>query len=129
MPVLLEKAFIRAGLQPPPVVRLWARRALLPPLAKAYLEINYALERLGRRPVPTDTPSERAELLGQELPLARKPARKLVHEYQVETFSNQSANLAVAVKSAIEIKDLSIKSFFKSLFSRLQRQPKGQKNR
>ena len=40
MPVLLEKAFIRAGLQPPPAVRLWARRALLPPLSKSYFVIN-----------------------------------------------------------------------------------------
>jgi hypothetical protein len=126
-PILLEKAFIRAGLQPPKAVQLWARRAMLPPLARAYLEINHALKRLGRLPSNTDTPAERADLLSQELPSVRRPAHRLVHEYQIETFSNQSANLVVAVKSAIEIKDASIQAYFKRLFSRLQRKPQGKK--
>ena len=124
-PVILEKFFVRAGIRPPAIVQLWARRAMLPPLARAYLEINQALGRLDRQPAATDTPTERAELLAQELPAVRKPAYRLVNEYQVEMFSNQPANLTVAIKSAIEIKDRSLQAYFKRMFSRFQRPLKG----
>lgn len=123
MPIILEKAFLKAGLRPPAFVKLWARQAVLPPLTKAYLEINYALRRLKRPPSATSTPTERAELLAQELPIVRKPAHRLVHEYQLDMFSNQPANQIVAIKSAIEIKDRSLKAYFTRLFSRLQRKP------
>jgi transglutaminase-like putative cysteine protease len=124
-PIVLERMFQRAGLKPPKTIRVWAEQSRLPPLSRAYLEINYALQRLGQKPQNTHTPTERASMLAQALPEARKPANKLVHEYQVETFSRQPANMAVAYKAAIEIKDLSIKAYFQRLLSRIQRKPHG----
>lgn len=127
-PIILEQAFLRAGIRPPKTIQLWARRARLPPLSKAYLEINHALGRVGRPPTINATPAERAALLGQELPPTLDPAQQLVQEYQVEIFSEQSANLIVAQAAAAQIKQLSLVAYFKRIFARLQ-QPKQKKPR
>jgi hypothetical protein len=94
---------------------------MLPPLAKAYLEINNALSRLGKGPAVTDTPTERATTLGQLMPPADLPAHQLVNEYQIEIFGKQPANLEIALSSAALIKNLSIKAYLQRLFARLQR--------
>lgn len=120
-PILLEQVFVRAGIRPPQTIQLWARQARLPPLSKAYQEINYALRRLGKQPAANATPAERAASLGQELPPVFDPAQQLVQEYQVETFSEQPANLSIAQASATQIKRQSIVAYFKRLLARLQR--------
>jgi transglutaminase-like putative cysteine protease len=124
-PILLEAALMKVGIKPPKLLQLWARRAALPPLSKAYLEINHALARLGNPPVITDTPTERATTLGQLIPPADNAAHTLVNEYQIETFGKQPANLVVALKAAAEIKSQSYKAFLQRLFSRLQRPARG----
>jgi len=111
-PVLLEAAFIRMGFQPPKVVELWANQSRLPPLAKAYSEINRALSRLDKPALATHTPAERALTLGQILPPAEKEANKLVNEYHVGIYSMRSANLAVAITSASMIKKLTKKGTY-----------------
>jgi len=123
-PILLENTFRRLGITPPQSVRLWARRAALPPLAKAYVEINRALSRLGEAPAVTATPAERATKLGRIMPPAEKPAQRLVDEYQRGIFSLQPPNLAIALSAAVDIKNMSIKTFLQRILSRFQRPPK-----
>ncbi|MCI0520194.1 MAG: transglutaminase-like domain-containing protein, partial [Chloroflexi bacterium] len=120
-PVLLETAFIRVGIQPPRSVQLWALQAMLPPLVKAYVEINHALTRLGEPPAATDTPAERADNLGQAMPAAEKPAHRLVKEYELGVFSLQPANIVLALSAAADIRRLTFKSSLQRLLARLQR--------
>jgi hypothetical protein len=122
-PILMENIFIRVGIRPPRILQLWARWAKLPPLSKAYLEINRALARLGKEPVVNDTPAERADNLGMILPEAQPPANALVHEYQIATFSRQSANVAAAVSAGRQIRGLSIKAYLQRILARLQQRP------
>ena len=122
-PILLETTFNRFGITPPKTVQLWARHATLPPLVKAYVEINRALSRLGEAPPVTATPAERADNLGQIMPLADKPAQRLVSEYQRGIFSLQPPNLAIAFSAAADIKTMSYKTFLQRILSRFQRSP------
>jgi transglutaminase-like putative cysteine protease len=123
-PILLEMTFQRLGITPPQTVRLWARHASLPPLAKAYVEINRALSRLDAAPAVTATPAERAAKLGAIMPPAEKPAQRLVNEYQRGVFSLQPPNLAIALGAAADIKAMSFKTFLQRILSRLQRPSK-----
>lgn len=120
-PIALETGMIRAGIRPPAVIRQWAKQAALSPLAKAYLQINHALGRLGKRPKATDTPAERARNLGELVPETAVPAEKLVAEYQLATFSPQPADLATARQAGSEIRMLSYKALLKRIISRFQK--------
>ncbi|MBN1149240.1 MAG: transglutaminase domain-containing protein [Anaerolineales bacterium] len=120
-PILLEAVFLRLGIQPPKRVQLWARHSSLPPLAKAYVEINRALDRTGNPPAATDTPAERAASLGQRLPPARKAAQRLVYEYEIGVFGRRPANLVIALRAATDIRQLSFKALLGRLLARLQR--------
>lgn len=120
LPVLLETALLKIGIRPPRFLKRWSRQARLPQLAKAYHEINHALNRLGQPPAREDTPAERAAALGQRLPAARDPAARLVQEYQIGTFSPAPANLEVARQSASQLKRLSTRAVFERLLARFQ---------
>jgi hypothetical protein len=122
-PIYMEKTLIKIGIRPPPALRAWARRAALEPLAKAYLEINHALSRLGNRPPLTATPGERATTLIDILPDAARPIHQLIGEYEVATFSTQPADLPAARKAGDEIRKLSYKALLQRLLARLQRPP------
>jgi len=123
-PIAIENTFYKFGLRPPASVQRWARHAKLPPLAKAYTEINHALSRLGKKPVGTETPAERASALGQIVPPASNPAFQLVNEYQLGIFSQQPANLDLARQAAGEVKRLSYKEYIHRMFAKLQRPPR-----
>lgn len=118
LPILIEKAYLQAGLQPPLLVRKWAFQATLPPLAKAYQEINKALARLGKKPLETQTPAERARSLTELVPEISQPACALVHEYEKETFGRQHANLVIATRSASDIRRLSSHTSLKGILQR-----------
>lgn len=105
-PILLERAFQQAGITPPKLIRKWAEEAKLPPIARAYQEINLALLRLGATPLPAQTPSERAAQLSTLAPPTTKYAAQLVQEYYIALFSPKPANLATALIAAREIKKL-----------------------
>ncbi|MEW5868695.1 MAG: transglutaminase domain-containing protein [Chloroflexota bacterium] len=120
-PIVLERNLLRLGIKPPPFVHLWAQRAALPPLPRAYLEINTALTRLDSIPPATATPTERAASLGQILPPAQESAHKLVREYQKEIFGRQDGNLSIALVASTTIKRLSLREWRRKLLSRLQR--------
>ena len=123
-PIVLERSLLRVGVHPPNYLQLWARRAALSPLEKAYLEINNALKRLGSRPNATDTPAERARSLGQIVPDADPPAQKLVTEYQLATFSPQPADISTARQAGSEIRFLSYKTLLQRIITRFQKPPR-----
>jgi len=120
--IALENGIRRLGLQPPAFLEIWARRAALSPLARAYSEINLALYRLGSQPKLTDTPAERAASLGTVLPPAADPANVLLREYQLGIYSpNDSGDLQAAQKSSSEIRSLSLKEKIRRLVLRKRR--------
>jgi transglutaminase-like putative cysteine protease len=116
-PILLESGFRKLGMKPPHLLREWAHRMTLSPVAKAYLEINHALRRLGRPAQPKDTPAERAAALSRLLPIAQSSAQRLLAEYQAATYSQQSANPLAARQAGSEIRSLSYRAVFQRLIS------------
>ncbi len=121
VPILIEEAFIRSGIEPPDVIKHWAFLARLPSLSKAYQEINKALTRLGKKASITTTPTERAIQLSKFLPEIQEPTRELVFEYEREIFGQQQANLHVAINSARLIRKQSIIKSIVSLFDRIRK--------
>lgn len=117
----LENVFRRLGIRPPEILQRWARQAELPPLSKAYIEINRGLSLFGTKPAPTDTPAERAAALTQYVPPVEQPARELVNQYQLGTFGNQPADLDLARKSASTIRNQSLRAFIQNYFRRFQK--------
>jgi len=107
LPVLLEASLRRFDLQPPAALRRWALCATLPPLVCAYLELNYALVRLGTSPDPADTPAERAAALARLLPTAADSAQRLLAEYHATIYSPRPGNLHIAQQTARAIRNLS----------------------
>jgi len=120
-PVLLELIFLKLRLKPPKALWRWARQAELPPLSKAYMEINCSLNMFGKPAGLTDTPAERADNLGRIIPTTETPARTLVTEYQLGAFSRQPANLPLAQKSASEIRRLSLSAYLRRLLEKFQK--------
>ena len=106
-PVILEKSMLRLGLRPPKFLRRWAGWAALLPLARAYAEIDRALERLNLPLLPASTPAERAATLARALPPAADPVQRLLGEYQVTAYSPRFGNLHTAQEAARAIRRLS----------------------
>lgn len=126
IPIAIERTMRRAGLRPPDFIRRWALQASMPPLTRAYQEINHALTRLGRQPEPKDTPYERARALVSIIPSAREAVQTLVAEYQRQVFGRTPADVEAAQQAGIEIRGLSYRIYFRMrlerLLRRLQRQ-------
>ncbi len=120
LPQIVFALMVKTGLRPPPALKKWADISSLPPLSKAYLEINNALSRLGEHPPLTSTPAERAENLSLILPPAKSAIDKLIHEYQIGFFSTQKPNIIVAYQSAGEIRQQSIRKSMDNLWQNIR---------
>jgi hypothetical protein len=118
LPVLLEAGLRRFDLRPPAALRRWALRAVLPPLARAYMELNQALARLGAAPDPADTPAERAVALARLLPAAVDPAQRLLTEYHATAYGPRAGNLGIARQAGRDIRILSWRARIRQLFAR-----------
>jgi transglutaminase-like putative cysteine protease len=116
--VSLEAGIRRIGLQPPKALRLRARRAVLSPLTRAYLELNYALARLDAPPAPADTPAERAAALTGLLPAAAEPVQQLLGEYQATIYGPRPGSLYAAQRAANAVRNLSWQSKVRRLVAR-----------
>lgn len=120
LPIYLETGMRRLGLQPPAILQRWSRHAALPPLSRAYMEINYALRRLGKRPLPTETPAERGMALARAIPAAGMSARTLVDEYQAAVYSTRPVlDLETARQAGREIRALSLRAMLRRFAQRL----------
>ena len=120
IPIFLEKSIVKIGFQPPESIKHWSRHASLPPLSKAYQEINNALFRIGVPPARSFTPGERAELLGTSLPSTKSAADELVSEYQTGIFSQESGDIETAQQAGAAIKSISYKVYFQKLIDKIQ---------
>lgn len=126
--VQLESGLLRVGIQPPAILRRWVHYATLSLLARAYLELNRALKRLGAAPKPNETPAERASVLRRLLPVADKSIQVLLAEYQSATYGPISGNVQAARLAGVEIRNLSFLEIIKRFFSRFQEPPKRRKS-
>jgi transglutaminase-like putative cysteine protease len=120
IPVKLEAGLRRVGIEPPNLLRRWVRYASLAPLAKAYLELNRALSRLGNPAEPKDTPAERAAHLGEILPSAVMPIQTLLFEYQAVTYGQKAGDQETAREAGNEIRKLSFLALGKRILARFQ---------
>jgi transglutaminase-like putative cysteine protease len=120
LPVLIESGFARVGIQSPKIVLRWARHARLSPLARAYHELNRALSRLGKPPLISDTPSERAGELVQLLPLSENPVQAVIIPYQNSIYGGKTEHSEEAQKAGEEIRKISFFAKLQRFFSRFQ---------
>jgi transglutaminase-like putative cysteine protease len=106
LPILLEVGLRRFDLEPPPLLHRWALQASLSPLARAYLELNRALVRLGAAPKPADTPAERAASLERVLPATADPAQRLLTEYHATIYGSSPGDSYVAQQAGRVLRSL-----------------------
>lgn len=121
LPVQLEEGFRRIGIQPPSLLHRWALFARLSPLARAYLELNRALSRLGRTPALTDTPLERGSVLAQILPTAQEPIEHVIFAYQSAVYGNLNTDGNIARQDGFEIRKQSYQALLRQWLNRFQR--------
>jgi hypothetical protein len=119
-PVLLERGLKRLNLKVPGILYRWARNAALPPLERAYMEINHALKRLGEDTPVNATPAERAVALEAQLPMLAEPISTLRDEYHKSAYSPIEADLDQAREAARTIRSTSFVARIKRLFARVQ---------
>ncbi|HUV26341.1 MAG TPA: hypothetical protein VMW34_03150, partial [Anaerolineales bacterium] len=89
-------------------------------LARAYNELNRALSRLGRPPVISDTPSERATDLVQLLPVSEGPVQAVIIPYQNAIYGEQPEETEVAQQAGKEIRKISYYAKLQRVLSRFQ---------
>jgi hypothetical protein len=111
---------LRFGLRPPAFLRRWARYAGLSLTQRSYLEINRALNRLGRPPAPHHTPSERAGILVNLVPASVNSVYSLLDVYQRATYGQASENPEAARRAGKEIRKLSYLAALQRFLARFQ---------
>jgi transglutaminase-like putative cysteine protease len=120
VPEKIVNLSIKLGIPPPDFLTSWIYYMKLPPTSRSYLEINHALERIGKKPSIHDTPSERAAALVSALPAASGPTRWLLTEYHTSVYSAHGANPEIARKAAAEIRALSWREWMRQFLSRFR---------
>jgi hypothetical protein len=120
VPESLERGLRRMGITPPDFLLNWIYYMKLPAISRSYLEINHALERVGKKPTPQDTPTERTGELISTIPATALPATALLSEYQASIYSHHSGDADLARKAASEIRNLSWQEWVGKYISRLR---------
>ncbi len=120
VPQTIEKSLRRLGIQPPGFLTNWIYYMKLPATSRSYLEINHALDRVGKKPEVYSTPMERTNLLISAIPAAAEPAAELLTEYQRSAYSPRPGNAEIARISATEIRKLSWREWIKKYLSRFR---------
>ncbi len=118
--IRFEQSMSRLGIKTPTFIRNWVFVTGLPPLGRAYLEINRSLRRLGKEMGLQETPLERANALIGILPAAQEPTNRLLQEYQAGTYSQHEADPEAARKASIEIRKHSYWEIAKRFLARFQ---------
>ncbi len=118
LPEKIEKRLRRLGITPPDFLVNWIYYRRLPAASRSFLEINRALERIGKKPKIQDTPSERTAMLISAIPAMATPAEQLLKEYQSSVYSRRPGNLEFARMAAAEIRKLSWREWIARYLSR-----------
>jgi hypothetical protein len=120
VPERLELGLRKLGIKPPAFLQNWIYIRKLPGLTRSYLEINHALDRIGKKPAVQDTPVERTASLVVAIPEAATPAGRLLDEYQASVYSPHPADADAARQAGHQVRKLSWLSWLKRLLSRFQ---------
>ena len=120
VPEKIERGLRRLGINPPNFLITWIHTRKLPGISRSYLEINHALNRVGKKPRIQDTPTERAVALSSAIPAASTPAESLLVEYQASVYSPHPGDADVAKTAANEIRNLSWLAWLRRILSRFQ---------
>ncbi len=120
LPGQVEKGLLRLGIHPPAFLRRWTQYAALPPMTRAYLEVNRALTRLGFPPALHDTPAERVASLALHLPPAAIPADYLLAQYHAATYSPNPPDPGRALEVSKEVRRLSYRALFDRWLARFR---------
>jgi transglutaminase-like putative cysteine protease len=120
VPETIERLLIKLGIPPPVFLTSWIYYMKLPPTSRSYMEINHALERIGKMPNVNDTPAERAAALATALPSAAGPVQWLLAEYQTSIYSRHGASAEIARKAAAEIRSLSRRESLRQFLARIR---------
>lgn len=125
IPILLERGMLRVGIKPPEFIRNWSLRESLPPVMRAYNELNQALVRLGHHPGSTITPAERALVLSSLIPMLKDPAEIVVGEYQIYTYRQHEIDPINAVRAGRVIRSVSYREWIQGIMKRMNRSKAG----
>jgi hypothetical protein len=120
LPVLVEKGLRRFNLEPPKFLIQWANTARLSPLGRAYMEINKALNRLGKPAEIHNTPAERAASLTDLLPPLEEPVEQLKRQYHTGTYSLKDADPESAQRAGKQIRNASYWAWLRQVIARWQ---------
>ncbi len=118
--VKLEARLRRFGIKPPKFLRKWAYQASLPSQARAYQEINRALNRMGNTPAAHKTPAERANMLARLLPTAAHHTQTLLTEYQALAYSPTPGDPFIARQAARAIRNAAWAAIGQRFIARFQ---------
>lgn len=117
LPVLLERALVNQGKRVPEWLRRWSVRARMSIAVRAYHQIGGAIKILGQKPNPSQTPAERAQALTALLPQSAGPIQDILHEYEVDQFSNHIVSEDRARSAARKLLNVAIRTRISHFFS------------
>ncbi len=89
---LAERGLTRLDIQPPGTLVQMARLSELPPLHRAYMQINSALVWLGQPLTTGETPLQRGTALSNHIPEMRDEILGLVNDYQSRLYSRSKVS-------------------------------------
>ncbi len=104
LPLHLERALARRGMETPAWLERWARGARRTPIERAFRVINWGLRALGNPPPLHATPARRAEMLEMLLPQARREIEALLEEHQRDLYSPRPGDAERAWRAARSIR-------------------------
>ena len=99
LPVWTVAILHRRGITVPNWLENWAWRVQLSQMEWMYFQINWMFIFLGKRVIPGQTPSERAEVLAHALPSGKEPIRTFLDEYLKAEYSSHSADFLRAQRA------------------------------
>jgi hypothetical protein len=99
LPVWTVAILHRRGLTVPNWLENWAWRVQLSQMEWMYFQINWMFIFLGKRVIPGQTPSERAEVLAHALPSGKEPIQTFFDEYLKAEYSLHSADFLRAQRA------------------------------
>jgi transglutaminase-like putative cysteine protease len=117
LPVLLEKALINRNKNVPEWLQRWSIRAQMSVAERAYRRISQSIKIMGKKPNPSQTPAERAQVLTDLLPKASGVVQDILHEYQLDKFSNHIVSEDRVRNAARQLRSIAINTRLRQYFS------------
>jgi hypothetical protein len=110
LPVYISDAYARNGNPPPSWVDRWVRWNNLTSIERSFHAVNISLRWMGKPQSMHITPSERARILKEILPLAHPSIDSLLNEHQAALYSPRPGNAIRARRSALTLLTLTLRT-------------------